>query len=76
MEKKNKILKVIFGNYGYIFSLKNIKRRRGQTTIEYLLMLASVVSATLILVALFYKKLLGAVFTIVGLILGAGTPQK
>ena len=58
------------------FARHSLKKRKGQTTIECLLMLASVVAAALVLVMLFYRKLLGAVFTIIGLIIGAGTPQK
>lgn len=52
------------------------KKEKGQTTVEYLLMMVSVAAAALILVILFYRKLLGAVFTIIGLVIGAGVPQK
>lgn len=50
------------------------KPRKGQTTIEYTLMLASIIGGCLIFAALFYKKLLGGFFTVVGLVIGAGTP--
>jgi len=49
-----------------------LRRRRGQTTVEYLLMLAIVAGITLIMGVLFHKKLLGGMFTMVGLVIGAG----
>ena len=52
-----------------------ILRRDAQTTVEYLLLLATLVGGILIFFMLFYKKIIGIFFTIVGLILGAGTPQ-
>lgn len=48
------------------------RRRAGQVTVEYLLMLATVVSLALILAVLFHKKLLGGMFTMIGLVIGAG----
>ena len=42
---------------------------------EYLLMLGVVSSATLLFIILFHKKLLGGIFTIAGLVIGAGTPK-
>lgn len=50
-------------------------RRKAQTTVEYLLLLATLVGGVLIFFVLFYKKIIGVFFTIVGLILGAGTPK-
>ncbi|HCC46619.1 MAG TPA: hypothetical protein DEQ38_00635 [Elusimicrobia bacterium] len=50
-------------------------RRKGQATVEYLLMLAVVVGVTLMFGVLFHKRILGGIFTIVGLIIGAGTPK-
>ncbi len=47
-------------------------RRAGQATVEYLLMLATVVGLALIMAVLFHKKLLGGMFTMVGLVIGAG----
>jgi Flp pilus assembly pilin Flp len=44
--------------------------RKGQTTVEYLLMLAVVVGVALIIGILFHKKLLGGMFTMLGLIVG------
>jgi hypothetical protein len=53
----------------------SFRRRRGQNTVEYLLMLASTSAAAVILIASFHKKILGGIFTIAGLIIGAGTPK-
>jgi len=52
-----------------------VKRRPGQTTVEYLLMLGVVAAMAVIMVILFHKKLLGGIFTLAGLIIGAGTPK-
>lgn len=49
-------------------------RRRGQTTVEYLLMLAVVAGMAAMMGVLFHKRILGGVFTLVGMIIGAGTP--
>ncbi len=51
------------------------KKRAGQGTIEYLLILAWVAAGALIFGAFFFKKLLGTFFTIIGMVMGAGTPQ-
>lgn len=51
------------------------RRRRGQNTVEYLLMLGVVASMAVIMLALFHKKILGGIFTLAGLILGAGKPK-
>ncbi len=51
-----------------------LRRRPGQNTVEYLLMLAVVASVTIIVGILFHKKVLGGIFTVVGMIIGAGTP--
>jgi len=51
------------------------RRRRGQTTVEYLLMLAVVVGMALIMGILFHKKILGGMFTMVGMVIGAGKPS-
>jgi len=48
--------------------------RKGQVTVEYLLMLAAVVGVTLIFGVLFHKKILGAMFSLVGMVIGAGRP--
>lgn len=50
----------------------SFRRRCGQTTVEYLLMLAVVVGMTLAVGVLFYKRILGGLFTMVGMVLGAG----
>jgi undecaprenyl pyrophosphate phosphatase UppP len=52
------------------FSLK----RRGQTTVEYLLMLAVVAAMALIMGILFHKRILGGMFSLVGMVIGAGKP--
>lgn len=49
--------------------------RRGQTTVEYLLMLAIVASVALAMGIMFHKKILGGMFTMVGMIIGAGQPK-
>jgi hypothetical protein len=49
--------------------------RRGQTTIEYLLMLAVVGGMAAIMGVLFHRRILGGIFTLVGMIIGAGTPK-
>ena len=51
---------------------KAFLRRRGQTTVEYMLMLASIAAAALLLIASFHKKILGGIFTIAGMVLGTG----
>ena len=48
--------------------------RKGQTTVEYLLMLAVVVGMALTLGIIFYKHILGLFYTMVGMVLGAGEP--
>jgi len=48
--------------------------RKGQATVEYLLMLAAVVGVTLIFGVLFHKKILGGMFSLVGMVIGAGRP--
>lgn len=52
-----------------------VLKRKAQTTVEYLLLLATLIGGILIFFMLFYKKIIGIFFTIVGLILGAGTPK-
>jgi len=51
-----------------------LKKKEGQTTVEYLLMLAVVSGMAVILGILFHKKIMGGFFTIVGMIVGGGTP--
>lgn len=50
-------------------------KRNAQATVEYLLLLAMVAGGVIIFFVLFYRKIVGVFFTIVGLVLGAGTPQ-
>ena len=53
----------------------SFRLRKGQNTVEYLLMLAVVASMAVIMGILFHKKILGGIFTLAGLIIGAGTPK-
>ncbi len=48
--------------------------RRGQATVEYLLMLAVVAGMASIMAVLFHRRILGGLFTLVGLIIGSGKP--
>ncbi len=50
------------------------RKRPGQSTVEYLLMLAVVAGMASIMGVLFHRRILGGIFTMVGLIIGAGTP--
>jgi len=50
--------------------------RKGQTTVEYLLMLAVVVGMTLIIGILFHKKILGGMFSLIGMVIGSGRPTS
>lgn len=52
----------------------NRPRRAGQTTIEYLLMLAVVAGLVIIIGILFHRRILGGFFTLIGLVIGAGRP--
>lgn len=52
-----------------------LRRRSGQTTIEYLLMLAVVGGMAALMGILFHRRILGGIFTMVGMIIGAGTPK-
>jgi len=51
-----------------------LRLRSGQTTVEYLLMLAVVAGMASIMAVLFHKRILGGIFTMVGMIIGAGKP--
>lgn len=52
-----------------------LRRRDGQTTIEYLMILAFVAGMFSIMAIFFHRRILGGLFTIVGLAIGAGTPK-
>jgi len=67
---------VIFGFRcsSFAFHPSPLRARRGQTTVEYLLMLAVVVGLTLILAVLFHRRILGGMFSLVGMVIGAGKP--
>lgn len=52
----------------------SFKLRPGQSTVEYLLMLAVVAAMASIMGVLFHKHILGGIFTMVGMIIGAGQP--
>ncbi|MEF3279671.1 MAG: hypothetical protein K6357_01715 [Elusimicrobiota bacterium] len=51
-------------------------RRNAQATVEYLMLLAMIAGGAIMFFILFYRKIIGIFFTIVGLILGAGTPKQ
>ncbi|HAT72455.1 MAG TPA: hypothetical protein DCS63_06540 [Elusimicrobia bacterium] len=53
----------------------SLRRRPGQTTVEYLMMLAVVAGMAAMMAVLFHKRILGGVFTLVGMIIGAGQPK-
>ncbi|MFA5162138.1 MAG: hypothetical protein WC421_07815 [Elusimicrobiales bacterium] len=44
---------------------------RGQNTVEYLLILATVAGMFLMFVSLFHMRIAGAIFTIIGAVIGA-----
>ena len=66
------VLALFFLRAGGVSSI--LKKRQGQATVEFMLLLAVVASMAVIGGILFHKKILGGFFTIVGMILGAGTP--
>jgi len=51
------------------------RKRAGQTTVEYLLMLAVVAGMAAMMAVLLHRRILGGIFTLVGMIIGAGTPK-
>lgn len=51
-------------------ALKKINNRRGQQTVEFILMLGTVVTVALAFIVTFHKELAGGFFTIIGSILG------
>jgi len=63
-----------FRYLSFLLQPPSLRARRGQTTVEYLLMLAVVVGMTLILAILFHKRILGGMFSLVGMVIGAGKP--
>jgi len=79
--KTGKLIKKMSGSIWYycagrfIAPVIKCKKRKGQNTVEYLLMLASTSAVAVLFIAAFHKKILGGIFTIAGLIIGAGTPK-
>ncbi|MBI4351581.1 MAG: hypothetical protein HY550_09095 [Elusimicrobia bacterium] len=63
-----------FRPLSFILNPSSFVRRPGQTTVEYLLMLAVVAGMASIMGVLFHRRILGGIFTLVGMIIGAGTP--
>lgn len=55
--------------------LPALRKRRGQNTVEYILMLGVMAALVISIGGLFYKRILGGFFTIVGMVLGAGQPK-
>lgn len=53
-----------------------LRARPGQSTVEYLLMLAVVAGMASMIGVLFHRRILGGLFTLVGMIVGAGTPTS
>jgi len=53
-----------------IFVCRLLRSRSGQLVSEYLLMLAVIASFILVSIPLFYRKLLGAFFLVIGKVLG------
>ncbi|OGS47808.1 MAG: hypothetical protein A3J79_14585 [Elusimicrobia bacterium RIFOXYB2_FULL_62_6] len=49
--------------------------RKGQTTVEYLLMLAVIVGMAMTFSVIFYKHMLKLFYIMVGMTIGAGTPS-
>ncbi|MDD2806595.1 MAG: hypothetical protein PHV33_13670 [Elusimicrobiales bacterium] len=52
-----------------------VRRRPGQTTVEYLLLLAVVGGMAAMMAVMFHRRILGGIFTLVGMIIGAGQPK-
>lgn len=52
-----------------------LRFRRGQNLVEYMLMLAVIVSVALTLGIAFHRKFLGGFFTLIGMIIGGGAPK-
>lgn len=74
--KAKKILKNIWYFFSDIFLPRAFAcARKGQTTVEYMLLLATTSGIAIMFIAAFHKRILGGIFTIAGLILGAGTPK-
>lgn len=68
-------LAAVLGSRALAFGPSALRRRRGQTTVEYLLMLAVVAGMAAMMAILFHRRILGGIFTMVGMIIGAGTPK-
>ena len=58
---------------GRVFA--GLRLRRGQNLVEYMLMLAVIVSVALMLGIAFHRKFLGGFFTLIGMIIGGGAPS-
>ncbi|MBT3393009.1 MAG: hypothetical protein HN833_03110 [Elusimicrobiaceae bacterium] len=50
--------------------LSYVKNPKGQSTVEFVMMLAAIVAAVLAFVALFHTQIIGGFFTIIGSVLG------
>lgn len=68
-------LAAVIGSRVLAFGPSALRRRGGQTTVEYLLMLAVVAGMAAMMAVLFHRRILGGIFTMVGMIIGAGTPK-
>jgi len=76
MQAKKMLKKIWYFAAGrFIPPAESFRRRKGQNTVEYMLMLASTSAAAVLLISTFHKKILGGIFTIAGMVLGGGTPR-
>jgi hypothetical protein len=57
------------------FSRIGFYGKDGQATVEFLLLLSSIVGVLLITGAMFHKKIIGAFFSIFGMIIGGASSQ-
>lgn len=51
-------------------AFKGVNNKRGQQTVEFILMLGTVVTLVMAFIVTFHKELAGGFFTIIGSILG------
>lgn len=65
---------MIYADFAKVLIRRVCAGRKGQTTVEYLLMLAVVVGMTLAFGLIFYKHMLKLFYIMVGLSVGGVTP--
>ena len=54
--------------------LRIVARVSGQATVEYLLLMSFIVSMMLIFGLMFHQKIIGGIFTLVGMVIGTANP--